>query len=296
MKNHVLSSSDSPTKKIIFKDPEGRPFYTVSFYDPDDNSINLCLSSQVGCLEKCLFCATGDAPFVRNLSNMEIEEQFKSGIESMIEFNTKNPRILYAIFEGMGEPTYNIVNCLGAFKSFHNARGKNFDRIALRISTAGNPDFIQEYKRFVKDNTQSMNNVKFQFQMSLHSPFDKERERLVPHLGKKYSLEYVTTKLKDLADFLNCPLKFNYMLLNLPWGGTNYTDEHLRELTSVSQKINARIKLTRYSETSKGFSSPDDDTYERVKLFLESHNIRTTIRPLFGSDINAACGMLDYRE
>ena len=297
MDKRIITSKIDLAKKIIFGGDSRGSFSTVSFYDLDDNSVNICVSSQVGCVERCAFCATGDAPFVRNLSLDDIVEQLSEGVRVMQDLaEEKDPRILYIIFEGMGEATFNLGNCLNGFKQFYDSGDNIFKNIAFRISTAGNPDFIEPYKSFIERNREHMGNVRFQFQLSLHSPFDDERSQIIPYLGKKYPIEDTTRKMQELADYLGTKLKFNYMLLNFPKGGTNYTNRHQEALAELAVRRNARIKLTKYSDTGKGFSSPGDSAYASVKSFLESRGIRVSLRPLFGSDIQAACGMLDYRK
>jgi len=84
------------------------------------------------------------------------------------------------------------------------------------------------------------------------------------------------------------------MLLNYPDGETNYSQEHLNKLASIVIPQKTSIKLTSYSETGKGFSSPNAKVFKEVKKILEQKGIEVEIRKLLGSDINAACGMLHY--
>jgi len=292
----IISSKVDPLRKINFKDNFGKQYYTVSFYDKADNSVNLCVSSQIGCVEKCAFCATGDAPFIRNLTQAEMEEQYTEGIKVLSDFSTENhPRTLYIILEGMGEASYNLANCLSGFSSFFESSANEFDKIAFRVSTAGNVSLIAPYKQFITRESPKMPNVQFQFQVSLHTPFDEERRFLVPRFGIDYPIGEMIPQFKKFADFLKSPLKFNYMLLRYPDGRINYSQKHLEKLVSISAPLNARVKLTKYSDTGKGFLSPSGEVYEDIRIFLETNGVKTSIRPLFGLDINAACGMLDYR-
>jgi adenine C2-methylase RlmN of 23S rRNA A2503 and tRNA A37 len=297
MKNSVLESKEFPIKKIHFGNNE-RQYYTVSFYDNEDNSINICASSQIGCLERCLFCATGDSPFVRNLTASEISEQYAAGISVMADkVGLNDPRLLYIIMEGMGEPSFNLQNCFnGLSDAFKKGTLSKFDEVQYRISTAGNPGMIQPYKDFIGGSATEMPSVNFQFQISLHSPFDSERAYLIPGIGAKFALKDTLPRFSDLANSLGQKLKLNYLLLNFPNGQNNYSSKHAEELARILNPAEARIKLTKYSNTGKKFSSPNDETYLEFKKKLEGFGFGVVIRELFGEDISAACGMLHYEQ
>jgi adenine C2-methylase RlmN of 23S rRNA A2503 and tRNA A37 len=99
-----------------------------------------------------------------------------------------------------------------------------------------------------------------------------------------------------LADFLDIKLKCNYLLLNYPWWWNNYSEKHLQQLISILDPKRAKIKLTKYSETWKGFSSPDQLVFEKIKNFLQDNNFEVGIRDILWEDLWAACGMLDYQN
>lgn len=289
----ILKSDLDPLKKIVWSEHD-KYFYTVSFYDSLDNSINICVSSQIGCTERCAFCATASYPFVKNLGQKDLERQYLQGLEIMADFKRKyNPKILFVILEGMGEPTRNLDNCLKAFKNVYPKIEKQFNKIIFKVSTIGYTNLIEKYICFIKENTKSMPKVAFRFQISLHSPVNEERHILIPTISGEISK--IIKDFYKLSDFLGSKLLCNYMLLNYPNGETNYSPEHLSKLTSIIIPKKTSIKLTSYSETGKGFSSPNIKVFKEVKKILEKKGIEVELRKLLGSDINAACGMLHYR-
>jgi len=289
----VYESKDSPLKKICFGNESKH--YTVAFYDQEENSIDLCLSSQIGCVENCEFCATGNHPFIRNLSQKEMEQQYIEGLNSVRDYMNKHkPKNLYLVIEGMGEPSYNIYNCLNSFSSMRNKLKNEFDKIIYRVSTVGNISMIPKYKDFIKESKKLFEETEFQFQVSLHSPFNSEREYLIPGMAKKYRLEDVISYFREFSEFLNTGLKCNYMLLNFPDGRNNYSQEHLNRLSDLLNSANDNIKLTKYSETNKGFSSPSNKQFSYVKDYLLKRGVSTKIKEIMGNDVNAACGMLHY--
>ena len=57
-----------------------------------------------------------------------------------------------------------------------------------------------------------------------------------------------------------------------------------------------KVTLGVYSETNKGFISPHDREYRFFYYYLHNKcKIETEIIKLYGNDINAACGMLNYQ-
>ena len=68
-----LVSSDNETVKTLFELPDGKAIEAVLMhYDERDT---ICISSQAGCAMGCVFCATGQMGFGRDLTSGEIVEQ-----------------------------------------------------------------------------------------------------------------------------------------------------------------------------------------------------------------------------
>lgn len=84
------------------------------------------------------------------------------------------------------------------------------------------------------------------------------------------------------------------MLLKYPDGTNNFSEKYLKKLSQILNPKSTQIKLTKYSDTGKGFSSPDKTVFSNVQNFLISKGFEVEIRELLGQDINAACGMLHY--
>lgn len=290
----ILHSNLDPLKKIIWSE-DGKFFYTVSFYDSLDNSINICVSSQIGCTERCVFCATASYPFIKNLDRKAMEKQYLSGLKVMDGFKRKhNTRNLFIILEGMGEPSRNLDNCFNALKNIYPKIEKEFDKTVFKISTIGYIGLTDKYIRFIKENAKYLPKIKFSFQLSLHSPFDEERHILIPTICGE--TKEIIKGFYKLSDFLGDKLLCNYMLLNYPDSKTNYSSDHLKELIKITIPSKTIIKLTSYSETGKGFSSPNTKVFQNVKKILEKKGVEVELRKLLGSDIDAACGMLHYQQ
>jgi len=73
----------------------------------------LCVSTQVGCPVRCLFCASGRHGLIRNLDADEIYNQYE-----LVRSNHPIRRVAVA---GIGEPLANWVNVRAAFERFREA-------------------------------------------------------------------------------------------------------------------------------------------------------------------------------
>ena len=64
----------------------------------------ICVSSQMGCSQKCKFCAAGPGGFIRNLTSLEIQEQVRMIVEDNPQMRSEEFQITYM---GSGEPLSN---------------------------------------------------------------------------------------------------------------------------------------------------------------------------------------------
>ncbi|NCG22483.1 MAG: radical SAM protein, partial [Rhodobacterales bacterium] len=69
-----------------------------------DGRRTACISSQAGCAMGCVFCATGQMGFVRNLTATEIFEQAKRFADDL---SAREERLSNVVLMGMGEPFHN---------------------------------------------------------------------------------------------------------------------------------------------------------------------------------------------
>jgi len=74
IKAKLLQSKDKKTIKALLELEDGIKIESVLMLH-NDNRSTVCVSSQAGCALGCLFCATGQLGFKRNLDYWEILEQ-----------------------------------------------------------------------------------------------------------------------------------------------------------------------------------------------------------------------------
>lgn len=69
-----IDSKLDGASKLLFETKDGKKIETVILRIASGRT-SICVSSQVGCTEKCRFCATGELGFFRNLTREEILDQ-----------------------------------------------------------------------------------------------------------------------------------------------------------------------------------------------------------------------------
>ena len=129
--------------------------------------------------------------------------------------------------------------------------------------------------------------------VSLHSPFEDERRRLMP-VQNVYPLHEVLEELRKY-EFENKQrrISFEYIM----FAGLNDSPRHARELVRILSGIRSRVNLIPFHPipgTPLSGSSPE--TMVEFENLLKAKGLMTTIRRSRGLDIFAACGLLSTRE
>jgi 23S rRNA (adenine2503-C2)-methyltransferase len=180
---------------------------------------------------------------------------------------------------GMGEPLANFSETIRAIKILTDPNGFNLSRRRVTISTSGLVPQIMKLADYV--------NVSLA--ISLHAPFNKLRDELVP-INRRHPIE----TLLDACWFYakNGRLKtvtFEYTLLE----GVNDQPRHARQLCKLLKDRPAKVNLIPFN-TFPGVAYQPTPIYqinEFRNILLES-GIMTITRTTRGDDIKAACGQL----
>src|SRR5437868_2789356 len=124
-------SSDGETIKRLFKLPDGQLIESV-LMEYDDGRRTACISTQAGCAMGCVFCATGQMGFARNLTSGEIVEQ---AIQFARELEAQGDRLSNIVLMGMGEPLHNYDNTLHAIRTMIDPQGLGIGQRHITMST-----------------------------------------------------------------------------------------------------------------------------------------------------------------
>jgi 23S rRNA (adenine2503-C2)-methyltransferase len=182
---------------------------------------------------------------------------------------------------GMGEPFLNYDNVVQGVKII-----RRFNILqGITISTIGLPDKISEFANM---------GLKIKLSLSLHSPFNEIREKLIP-ISKKYKIEDILKALDYYYRNIHLPITIEYIVFK----GLNDRDEDIKKLARIAKRFPAVINLIPYNDIS--FIAPELDLIPsnevEIKDFarkLYNEDVVAITRKSQGQDISAACGMLAY--
>lgn len=269
-----LHSKDGQTTKVLFKLPDGQPIETVLMRYEDRNT--LCISTQAGCAMGCVFCATGQMGFRRNLSSGEIVEQV---IYFARQLKTEGERVTNVVLMGMGEPFHNYEATLAAIDRLGDPDGFNMGARRFTISTVG---LIPAIRRFTEEKRQ------IGLAISLHAAEDELRSSMLP-VNQRYPIADLIQACREYVDFTGRRITFEWALIQ----NVNDSPEEAGRLAELLHGLNCHVNVIPLNPTN-GFNG-ERSTRERVSAFrdvLESHGISCTVRVRRGIDIHAGCGQL----
>ncbi len=260
------------TKKYLFPTSHNKFIETAMI--PDDDRKTVCVSTQVGCKMGCLFCMTGKQGFQGQLTAGEIVNQIRS-IEEYGEVSN-------IVYMGMGEPFDNLDAVLKSLEILTSEWGFAMSPRRITVSSIG---IIPAMIRF-------LNESEAHLAISLHTPFDEERRKLMP-VQIAYPIAEVVNEIKGWDFGRQRRVSFEYILFK----GLNDSAYHVRELTRLLAGIRCRINLIRFHPVpGTPLESPDEETITSFRDQLTAKDITTTIRASRGQDIYAACGLLSTKE
>ncbi|GMI31152.1 hypothetical protein TrCOL_g11804 [Triparma columacea] len=276
----TLTSTDGTIKRSYLL-PTGHTIESVLM--PYKSHHTACISSQVGCAQGCVFCATGQQGFGRQLGAGEIVEQVAL-FDIMLKRKGVKNGVGNIVFMGMGEPLSNFKNVMSAVSILNKDFGIGSRRIT--ISTVGITDKI---RRLADTNSQ------VGLAVSLHSSSDDKRTPLMPVNGRYGGVSGLLSAVKYYQDKTNRRVTFEWAAI----AGENDSANTARELGRTLRENGVRAKLchvnviplnpTRgYGGKKAGVGRVD----EFCNVLREEFGIEATRRTRRGIDIEAGCGQL----
>jgi len=305
---NLLDSVDKSTTKLAIQLQDGHVVEAVIMRHCSGNNENkhqhvtLCVSSQVGCAMKCVFCATGTMGMRGNLTSGEILEQLVHASRVL-----QNDKIRNVVFMGMGEPLNNYHNVVAACRAMVDRRTWSMQHHHVTVSTVG---IINKMKKLTKD-APFVN-----LALSLHAPNQSMREKIVP-TAKYYPIDQLMDALDQHS---NCTFRNNreatqrmipatrlkrkramieYVMLNGDTSSLNCA----HELGKLCENRNVIVNLIPYNPTVSEvnehgtlLSSPSYDRIVEFQRIVQSYGCFCFVRKTMGQDISGACGQLAVQE
>lgn len=267
----AVQTSTDGTKKYLFNVEEAGA--VESAFIPESKRSTLCVSSQVGCKMRCLFCMTGRQGLKSNLTAGEILNQIRSLPE--------RHQLTNLVYMGMGEPFDNLEAVMQSLEILTADWGMGWSKRKITVSTIG---IVPAMKHFLE-------NSECHLAVSLHTPFESERKMLMP-VSHVHSISGIITEIKRHDLGRQRRVSFEYIVFD----GLNDTPKHVKELARILNGINCRINLIRFHTISKTpLVGTNEKKLQKFKEALNAKGIITTIRASRGQDIDAACGLLSTK-
>ncbi len=263
------------TIKFQMKMSDGLEVETVLI--PFHKRFTVCLSTQVGCGMNCSFCYTGTMGLARHLTAGEIVGQY---LVARAHLRKKYPDSLNPsiVFMGQGEPLHNAPEVKKAIEILNHHHMADVSVRQMTLSTVGYLPGMQALKDFPRVN----------LALSLHSPFDEERNQLIP-VNQKYPLKDVLAVFDDIPLLPRQFITFEYLLIK----NFNMTEGHADELTRLLKNRKAIVNLIPMNPfPGSKWERPDENEIENFRKLLVARKLRVMLRTTKGDDILAACGQL----
>lgn len=271
----AVSEGADGVKKFLLECPDKERIESVAI--PSGGKYTLCLSTQVGCALGCLFCATGNSGFVRNLDSGEIVQQYLAARKAL------DGRISNIVFMGMGEPLANYGNLLGAIRIFNDGRGISIGARKITVSTCG---IVPGIMRLAEEGLQ------VELSVSLHAASDELRSKIMP-VNKTWPLDALIAAARAYTEKTGRIITFEYTLVK----GLNDTREDAKRLLETVRSAGGRVNLIPLSPVDHyDGTAPDENVQELFMRILRRGGVNATLRRSKGSSVSAACGQLRLRK
>ena len=133
--------------KYLFRHPDGALTEAVRIPLEKAGRFSVCLSSQVGCAMRCVFCATGRLGLSRSLLAWEMVAAF-CAVREDLRRERPDARVSGAVFMGQGEPFHNYDAVIRAAEVLSDPCGGRISADAITISTVG---LVAQIRRFARE-------------------------------------------------------------------------------------------------------------------------------------------------
>lgn len=269
--------SKDGTRKWLIQLDSGNCIETV--FIPETDRGTLCVSSQVGCILDCTFCATAQQGFNRNLSVAEIIAQVWLANQALGGGYAGSRAITNVVMMGMGEPLYNFKNVVKAMDLMQDDLGFGLSKRRVTLSTSGVVPALYKLREVSE----------VSLAVSLHASNDELRNQLVP-LNRRYPIEQLLAACNNyIAGKHPRRITWEYVMLD----GVNDSAADARALIKLVRDIPSKINLIPFNPfPGTQYRRSSEAAIDRFRDILLAQDLVAVTRKTRGDDIDAACGQL----
>jgi len=276
-------SLDPEATKLLVELSDGERIECVLLGSESKETITACISTQVGCAMGCVFCCSGAAGLVRNLTRGEILEQLVH-----LQVAGRPRRLDHVVVMGVGEPTANLDALLDALRDVTDGdQGFGIGARKITISTVGLPGGIRRLARA---------DAPYHLAVSLHAADDTLRNRLIP-VNEKIGIDAIIAAADEYFDQTGRRVTYEYIVLP----EINDRPEDLDRLVGLLRGRPALLNLIPYNQTE---GTTDDlvlrrPSAEHMRSLVErlsARGLTVTARRSKGQKVGGACGQLRIQK
>ncbi|MEO1023197.1 MAG: 23S rRNA (adenine(2503)-C(2))-methyltransferase RlmN [Bacteroidota bacterium] len=276
------------TIKFLFKLNDEDKDYKIEavlipdfFEDGVAKRLTVCVSSQVGCVFGCAFCATGKMGFFRNLTHGEVVDQVQYINE--ISMQVYHKKITNIVYMGMGEPLHNYKTVTQSAAIISDPLSVELSPRRITVSTVG---LTKQIKQLAEEEQP------FNLAISLHAASDDKRDKIMP-INASMNLEKLEEAVRYYYRKLERPLTYEYLLFD----GFNDSKADARQLASIAKWAPSKVNTIMYNNVAGvELQRAREHQLDVFMRELNKQGVRATVRRSRGDDIDAGCGQLAIRE
>ncbi len=277
IKDYHVSKEDSSVKFIMKLTKDDKLVESVLI--PERGRLTLCVSTQVGCAQGCRFCQTGRMGLDRNLNCGEIVGQLIAVEIWKNKNNYGDNKVTNIVYMGMGEPLDNMEPVIESANIFCDPHAFFLSHNKVTLSTVG----------LLPQLDAVLTHSPICVALSLHSPFEDERTRVMP-VNARHSL---TDVLNCLKKHLNSKSRKAFLVQYTMLRGINDSPNHAKALINLLHPYAFKVNLIPLNEhEGTSYRRPDLGHVYEFQQILKQGGLVATIRLSKGRDIQAACGQL----
>ena len=267
----VQRSKKDGTIKYLWRLRDGNCVETVLMQYHHGNSV--CISSEVGCPMGCKFCASTLGGLVRRLAPSELLDQ--------VLFTQKDSGLPISniVLMGIGEPLDNFDNVMQFLELVNSPDGMNIGMRHISLSTCGLVDKI---------NLLAERRLQLTLSVSLHSPDDESRSRIMP-VNRRWNVETLLQACRAYFETTGRRVSFEYTMIDGVSDSPAQAELLAKKLQGMAAHVNM-IPLNTVEES--GLRCSSRQAIAEFQRILEANGVTATVRRTLGSDIDASCGQL----
>ena len=274
----VASRSRDGTEKLLVRLEDGQAVEAVVI--PEGRRVTACISTEVGCPVRCVFCASGLEGLLRPLGAHEIVEQVLHARRAARDGGARD--LTNLVLMGMGEPLLNYEATAEALRALRDPTGVALGARRITLSTVG---IVEGMDRLAREGHP------INLAVSLHAPDDPTRTRIVP-LNARYGVAAVVDASKRYAAATRRDVTFEYVLL----AGVNDSPGQARLLGDLAAGAHVNVNLIPFNRVEGlPYAAPSPENVAAFRAAVEGRGVPVHVRRRRGDDIDAACGQLRIR-